>query len=63
MLSRRAVLARGLLLPLAPRLAFAAGPVPKNLSFAVFRNDSQIGEHHITFAGDERQPTPPPMRS
>jgi len=51
-LSRRAVLAGGLLLPLAPRLVLAAGAVPKNLAFAVFRNDSHIGEHHISFTGD-----------
>ena len=50
MLSRRAVLACGLILPLAPRLALAA---PKNLSFAVFRNGSKIGEHHVNFTGDE----------
>jgi hypothetical protein len=48
--TRRAVLAAGLILPLAPRLAFAA---PKNLSFAVFRNGAKIGEHHVNFTGDE----------
>jgi hypothetical protein len=47
-LSRRAVLAGGLILPLAPSLAMAA---PKDLSFAVFRNGGHIGEHHIAFAG------------
>ena len=47
---RRAFLAGGLILPLMPRLALAA---PKNLSFAVFRNGSHIGEHHVNFAGDE----------
>jgi Family of unknown function (DUF6134) len=47
---RRAFLAGGLLLPLLPRLALAA---PKNLSFAVFRNGSHIGEHHVNFTGDE----------
>ncbi len=47
---RRAVLAGGLLLPLMPRLALAA---PKTLSFAVFRNGSHIGEHHVNFSGDD----------
>ncbi|MGZ3404020.1 MAG: DUF6134 family protein [Phenylobacterium sp.] len=49
-LSRRAVLAAGLILPLAPRLAMAA---PKSLTFAVFRNGTKIGEHRVAFAGDE----------
>jgi hypothetical protein len=49
-LSRRAVLAGGLILPLTPRLALAA---PRALSFAVYRNGSKIGEHHVAFAGDE----------
>ncbi|HLZ73705.1 DUF6134 family protein [Phenylobacterium sp.] len=49
-LSRRAMLAGGLILPLAPRLALAA---PRNLTFAVFRNGAKIGEHHVAFAGDE----------
>lgn len=48
--SRRAILACGLLLPLAPRLAMAA---PKSLTFAVFRNGTKIGEHHVAFSGDE----------
>ena len=47
--SRRAVLAGGLILPLAPSLAMAA---PKGLTFAVFRNGAKIGEHHVGFAGD-----------
>ncbi|HEY0438026.1 MAG TPA: DUF6134 family protein [Phenylobacterium sp.] len=47
--SRRAVLAGGLILPLAPRLALAA---PKGLTFAVFRNNAHIGEHHMAFAGE-----------
>jgi len=47
--SRRAVLAGGLILPLAPRLAMAA---PKSLTFAVFRNGSKIGEHHVAFSGE-----------
>ena len=49
-LPRRAVLAGGLILPLAPRLAWAA---PRDLTFAVFRNGSHIGEHHVAFAGGE----------
>ncbi|MFI4964471.1 MAG: DUF6134 family protein [Caulobacterales bacterium] len=48
-LRRREVLAGGLILPLIPRLAWAA---PRNLAFAVFRNGSRIGEHHVVFAGD-----------
>ena len=47
--SRRAVLAGGLILPLAPRLAMAA---PKGLTFAVFRNGSKIGEPHEAFSGE-----------
>jgi hypothetical protein len=50
LLTRRLVLAGGLILPMAPGLALAA--TPKNLSFAVFRNNSHIGEHHIAFTGD-----------
>jgi hypothetical protein len=48
-LSRRAILAGGLILPLAPRLAVAA---PRALTFAVFRNGAKIGEHHMSFTGD-----------
>jgi hypothetical protein len=47
--TRRAVLAGGLILPLAPSLVMAA---PRNLAFAVFRNNAHIGEHHITFSGE-----------
>jgi hypothetical protein len=49
-LSRRLILAGGLLLPLAPKLVMAAAP--KNLTFAVYRNGNHIGEHHINFTGD-----------
>jgi hypothetical protein len=48
-LSRRALLGAGLVLPLAPRLAMAQ---PRGLAFAVFRNDAKIGEHHVAFAGE-----------
>jgi hypothetical protein len=48
-LPRRALLGAGLILPFAPRLALAA---PRSLAFAVFRNNAQIGEHRIAFAGD-----------
>jgi Family of unknown function (DUF6134) len=48
-LSRRMVLAAGLVLPLAPGLVHAG---PRNLTFAVFRNGSRIGEHTISFSGD-----------
>jgi len=47
--SRRLVLAGGLLLPLAPHFARAA---PRSLTFAVFRNGSKIGEHHVAFSGE-----------
>src|SRR5258706_6970197 len=47
--SRRAILACGLTLPLAPGLVRAAG---RTLAFAVFRNGSKIGEHHVTFTGE-----------
>ena len=50
-LHRRALLAAGLLLPLAPRLARADS---RSLSFAVFRNGTRIGEHHIAFSGDDK---------
>lgn len=48
-LSRRTVLAGGLLLPLLPGLAAAA---PRALAFAVFRNGTRIGEHRVSFTGD-----------
>ncbi|HZZ30413.1 MAG TPA: DUF6134 family protein [Phenylobacterium sp.] len=48
-LSRRLILAGGLILPLAPGLVLAAS---RNLTFAVFRNGSKIGEHQVSFAGD-----------
>ena len=49
-LSRRLILTGGLLLPLAPSLVRAAAP--RNVTFAVFRNGSRIGEHHISYSGD-----------
>jgi hypothetical protein len=49
MLDRRAILACGLILPLAPGLVRAA---TRTLTFAVFRNGSKIGEHHVSFSGD-----------
>jgi hypothetical protein len=49
LLTRRAILAGGLILPLAPGLAMAA---PRALTFAVFRNGAHIGEQHMSFAGD-----------
>jgi hypothetical protein len=48
-MSRRTALAGGLVLPLAPRLAHA---LPGALAFAVFRNGTRIGEHHIVFSGE-----------
>lgn len=50
LLSRRLLLAGGLILPAVPRVALAAPS--RNLSFAVFRNGAHIGEHHINFTGD-----------
>jgi hypothetical protein len=47
--SRRGILAAGLILPLAPGLVRAA---PRNLTFAVFRNGTKIGEHHVSFSGE-----------
>src|ERR1700759_2701225 len=48
-LPRRALLAGGLILPFLPGLVRAA---PKGLTFAVFRNGSHIGEHHVAFSGE-----------
>jgi hypothetical protein len=48
-LPRRAVLAGGLALPFLATPVFAAG---RALSFAVFRNGTKIGEHHVAFTGD-----------
>src|SRR4051812_47478356 len=48
-LPRRAVLAGGLILPLLPSLARGAS---RTLTFAVFRNGSRIGEHHVAFSGE-----------
>ena len=59
-LSRRAILAGGLILPLAPGLALAA---PRNLTFAVFRNGAKIGEHHVTSPATRRTSPPPPTPS
>jgi uncharacterized protein DUF6134 len=47
--TRRLALAGGLILPLLPRLAWAA---PTSLTFAVLRNGAKIGEHHVAFAAD-----------
>jgi hypothetical protein len=53
-LTRRAVLGAGFALPLLGGQALAA---PRALAFAVFRNGTKIGEHHITFAGDDARLT------
>ena len=58
-LDRRALMAGGLVLPLLPSLAAAA---PKALTFAVYRNGTKIGEHHVAFAGDAAALTAPPRR-
>ncbi|MDB5423080.1 MAG: hypothetical protein JWQ29_496 [Phenylobacterium sp.] len=49
-LPRRALLTGALALPFLAREAFAA---PRALTFAVFRNGTKIGEHHVSFAADE----------
>ena len=49
-LPRRAVLTGGLGLPL---LAGGARAAPRALTFAVFRNGTRIGEHHVSFTGDD----------
>jgi hypothetical protein len=53
-LPRRAVLAGGLVLPFLGTAALAA---PRALTFAVFRNGTKIGEHHVSFSGDENSLT------
>ncbi len=34
-----------------------AAPAGRRLAFAVFRDGAQVGEHHMTFAGDAASPT------
>ncbi len=53
-LRRRSILGGGLVFSLMPGMALAA---PKSLNFAVFRNGSKIGEHHIVFRSDGPQLT------
>ncbi|MEO8115541.1 MAG: DUF6134 family protein [Phenylobacterium sp.] len=36
-----------------PFLVGTAHAAPRSLSFAVFRNGARIGEHHLSFTGDE----------
>ena len=48
-MSRRLILAAGLMLPMAPGLVLAAS---RSLTFAVFRNGTKIGEHHVNFSGE-----------
>jgi hypothetical protein len=50
-LSRRAVLAAGLMAPTAA-LAAPKPPPGGRLAFAVFRDGTRVGEHLMTFAGD-----------
>ena len=50
MIPRRALLAGGLALPFLAPTALAA---PRSLTFAVLRNGTKIGEHHVAFAGDD----------
>ena len=49
-LPRRAVLTGGMAMPF---VADGAPAAPRALTFAVFRNGTRIGEHHISFAGDD----------
>lgn len=53
-LSRRGLIAAGLLMPTG---VLAAPPASRKLSFAVFRNGAQVGEQHMSFAGDATAPT------
>lgn len=50
LISRRGLVAAGLALIAAP--AWAAERSGRRLTFAVFRNDAKVGEHHMVFAGD-----------
>lgn len=53
-IARRDLLAGGLGLALAPAAALAA---PGALHFQVFRNGVKVGEHHVSFSGDESSRT------
>lgn len=50
LLARRGLLAGGLGLMLAPDAALA---LPNRLAFQVFRNGTRVGDHQITFSGDD----------
>jgi hypothetical protein len=54
-ISRRLILLGGLALT-APAPAWAAMPPGGKLAFAVSRNGAQVGEHHMSFAGDPASP-------
>ena len=49
-IDRRGLIVGGLSLGLVPGAALA---LPPKVTFAVFRNGSRIGEHAMTFSGDE----------
>jgi hypothetical protein len=55
-LSRRLILLGGLTLA-APHPLWAAPPASRRLAFAVFRNGTRVGEHHMAFSGDAASPT------
>jgi hypothetical protein len=50
LIHRRSLIAGGLSLGFAPGVALA---LPPRVAFAVFRNGTKVGEHVMTFSGDE----------
>ena len=54
-LSRRLILLGGLALA-APTPLWAAAPASRKLAFAVSRNGTHVGEHHMSFSGDPASP-------
>lgn len=52
-LDRRGLILGASALVMAPKVAFAA---PGKLTFAVFRNGTKVGEHHVVISGDEANP-------
>ena len=55
--TRRTLLAAAGLLAAVPTPLLAATPPGRKLVFAVLRNGERIGEHRMTFSGDEASPT------
>lgn len=54
--SRRLILLGGLALAV-PAPLWAAVPASRRLAFAVFRNGTHVGEHHMIFSGEAASPT------